>query len=40
MKAKLEEIKQKALASIEASDSLDKLNDVRVIFLKTIFYPA
>ena len=30
MKAKLEEIKKKALESIEASDSLDKLNDVRV----------
>ncbi|MBR3761614.1 MAG: phenylalanine--tRNA ligase subunit alpha [Lachnospiraceae bacterium] len=33
MKAKLEEIKQKALASIEASDTLDKLNDVRVNIL-------
>ncbi len=30
MKAKLEEIKKNALESIEASDSLDKLNDVRV----------
>ena len=33
MKAKLEEIKQKALTSIEASDCLDKLNDVRVNIL-------
>ena len=33
MKAKLEEIKKKALESIEASDSLDKLNDVRVNIL-------
>ena len=33
MKAKLEEIKQKAIASIEASDNLDKLNDVRVNIL-------
>ena len=33
MKAKLEEIKIKALESIEASDSLDKLNDVRVNIL-------
>ena len=33
MKAKLDEIKQKALASIESSDSLDKLNDVRVNIL-------
>ena len=33
MKAKLEDIKQKALASIEASDTLDKLNDVRVNIL-------
>ena len=33
MKAKLEEIKKKALESIEVSDSLDKLNDVRVNIL-------
>ncbi len=33
MKAKLDEIKQKALASIENSDNLDKLNDVRVNIL-------
>ena len=33
MRAKLEEIKSKALASIESSDSLDKLNDVRVNIL-------
>ena len=33
MRAKLEEIKQKAFASIESSDSLDKLNDVRVNIL-------
>ena len=33
MKAKLEEIKQKALASIDASDNLDKLNEVRVNIL-------
>lgn len=33
MKAKLEEIKQKALASIDASDDLDKLNEVRVNIL-------
>ena len=33
MKAKLEEIKKKALESIEASESLDKLNDVRVNIL-------
>ncbi len=33
MKAKLEEIKKKALESIEASDSLDTLNDVRVNIL-------
>ncbi len=33
MKAKLEEIKQKALASVLASDSLDALNDVRVNIL-------
>ena len=33
MKAKLEEIKQKALTSIASSDSLDKLNDVRVNIL-------
>ena len=33
MKAKLEEIKKKALESIETSESLDKLNDVRVNIL-------
>ena len=33
MRAKLEEIKKKALESIEASESLDKLNDVRVNIL-------
>lgn len=33
MKERLEEIKKKALASIEASENLDKLNDVRVTIL-------
>lgn len=33
MKDKLEKIKQEALKQIEASDALDKLNDVRVAFL-------
>ena len=33
MKEKLEQIKAEALRQIEASDALDKLNDVRVNYL-------
>ncbi len=33
MKEKLAELKEKALAQITASESLDKLNDIRVAFL-------
>ncbi|MBD5454486.1 MAG: phenylalanine--tRNA ligase subunit alpha, partial [Lachnospiraceae bacterium] len=33
MKEKLEQLKAEALRQIEASDALEKLNDVRVSFL-------
>ena len=33
MKEKLEQIKAEALRQIEASDALDKLNDIRVAYL-------
>lgn len=34
MKEKLEQIKTEAIKQIQASDALEKLNDVRVAFLK------
>ena len=33
MKEKLEKIKAEALAQIEATDALEKLNDIRVAYL-------